>query len=375
MNLNYSDEQNMLREQVLKFCETNYDFTDREKILDSEVGYSIENWKEFAELGWLAVPFSEDNGGYNFGPIELTVLFEEFGKSLVVEPYLSSVVMSGTILENSNYSAKQAWLESIISGDHQISVAYAESNMGYNFLDCINSLDAQGDNLVLNGSKTIVLNAANSNQFSVLAIHNGKPALALVDSDASGLELQSFRTLDGQTCGELTFENVALNSDVLIASGDEATSLFNQMIDVSILCISAEAVGAMTSAYQKTVQYTKEREQFSQPISNFQVLQHRMVDMFIETEITKSLLIKATLQLDSKDAEASKTISALKVQVGKAGKYIGQQAVQLHGGMGVSQDSPLAGFYVYARCIRLADGPDEVHMFQLGRNLAKQHEI
>ena len=344
MNLNYSDEQNMLREQVLKFCETNYDFTDREKILDSEAGYSTENWKEFAELGWLAVPFSEDNGGYNFGPIELTVLFEEFGKSLVVEPYLSSVVMSGTILENSNYSAKQALLESIISGDHQISVAYAEANIGYNFLDCVTSLDAQGDNLVLNGSKTIVLNAANSNQFIVLAIHDGKPALVLVNSDASGLELQSFRTLDGQTCGELTFENVALNSDALIASGDEATSLFNQMIDVSILCISAEAVGAMTSAYQKTVQYTKEREQFSQPISNFQVLQHRMVDMFVETEITKSLLIKATLQLDSKDAEASKTISALKVQVGKAGKYIGQQAVQLHGGMGVSNEMSIGHY-------------------------------
>ena len=142
----------------------------------------------------------------------------------------------------------------------------------------------------------------------------------------------------------VTTENVALNSDALIASGDEATSLFNQMIDVSILCISAEAVGAMTSAYQKTVQYTKEREQFSQPISNFQVLQHRMVDMFVETEITKSLLIKATLQLDSKDAETSKTISALKVQVGKAGKYIGQQAVQLHGGMGVSNEMSIGHY-------------------------------
>ena len=344
MNLNYSDEQNMLREQVLKFCETNYDFIDREKILDSDIGYSAENWKEFADLGWLAVPFSEDNGGYNFGPIELTVLFEEFGKALVVEPYLSSIVMSGTILENSNYSAKQALLESVIAGEHQISVAYAEANIGYNFLDCVTKLDAQGDDLVLNGSKTIVLNAANSDQFIVLAKHDGNSALVLVDKDASGLELQSFKTLDGQTCGELTFENLVVKSDALIASGDEATTLFNQMIDVSILCISAEAVGAMTSAYQKTVQYTKEREQFSQPISNFQVLQHRMVDMFVETEITKSLLIKATLQLDSKDAEASKTISALKVQVGKAGKYIGQQAVQLHGGMGVSNEMSIGHY-------------------------------
>tara|TARA_B110000305_G_scaffold222398_1_gene266021 strand:+ start:1165 stop:2271 length:1107 start_codon:yes stop_codon:yes gene_type:complete len=344
MNLNYSDEQNMLRDQVLKFCETNYDFTDREKILDSDVGYSPENWKQFAELGWLAVPFSEDNGGFNFGPIELTVMFEEFGKSLVVEPYLSSVVMSGTILENSNYAAKQELLESIIAGEQHVSVAYAEANIGYNFLDCVTTLDGQGNELTLNGSKTIVLNATNSSQFIVLAKHADSLALVLINKDTSGLEIQNFKTLDGQTCGELTFENLSLTADAVIASGEEAIALFNQMIEVATLCISAEAVGAMTASYQKTVQYTKEREQFSQPISNFQVLQHRMVDMFIETEITKSLLIKATLQLDSNDSEATKTISALKVQVGKAGKFIGQQAVQLHGGMGVSNEMSIGHY-------------------------------
>ena len=137
MNLNYSDEQNMLRDQVLKFCETNYDFIDREKILVSETGYSEENWKQFADLGWLAVPFKEDNGGFNFGPIELTVLFEEFGKALVVEPYLSSVVMSGTILEGSNHPDKTAIIEKIISGEHPVSVAYAESNIVYNFFNSL----------------------------------------------------------------------------------------------------------------------------------------------------------------------------------------------------------------------------------------------
>jgi alkylation response protein AidB-like acyl-CoA dehydrogenase len=155
MNLNYSDEQNMLREQVLKFCETNYDFIDREKILDSDSGYSEENWKQFAELGWLAVPFKEDNGGFNFGPIELTVLFEEFGKALVVEPYLSSVVMSGTVLEGSNHPEKTSIIEQIISGEHQVSVAYAEPNIGYNFLDCVTAVSKDGDALSLNGSKSL----------------------------------------------------------------------------------------------------------------------------------------------------------------------------------------------------------------------------
>jgi hypothetical protein len=344
MNLSYSDEQNMLREQVLKFCETNYEFANREKILLLDGGYDPKNWKQFAELGWLAIPFSEENGGFNFGPIELTVLFEEFGKALVVEPYLSSVVMSGTILEGSNHPAKQAMLESIITGDQQISVAYAEANIGYNFLECVTTLTEEGDGFILNGCKTLVLNALNSSQFIVLATLNGTPALVLVETDVEGLAVQNFKTLDGQTCGELTFENLELKSDSLVASGDEAISLFNKMLDIATLCISAEAVGAMTASYQKTVSYTKERQQFSQPISNFQVLQHRMVNMFIETEMTKSLLIKATLQLDSDDLEASKTISALKVQVGKASKYVGQQAVQLHGGMGVSNEMSIGHY-------------------------------
>jgi hypothetical protein len=344
MNLNYSDEQNMLREQVLKFCETSYDFIDREKILVSESCYSKENWKQFAELGWLAVPFEEENGGFNFGPIELTVLFEEFGKALVVEPYLSSVVMSGTILEGSTHPEKTSIIEKIISGEHQVSVAYAEAKIGYNFLNCVTSIEKDGDNFLLNGSKTLVLNANNADQFIVLATGEDGPVLLMLNPDAEGLSLQTFKTVDGQTCGDLVFENISLSQDAMIASGDEAETLFYKMVNLSILCISAEAVGAMTSSYQKTVQYTKEREQFAQPISNFQVLQHRMVDMFIETELTKSLLVKATLQLDSNDKDAPRTISALKVQVGKAGRLVGQHAVQLHGGMGVSNEMSIGHY-------------------------------
>ena len=362
MNLNYSDEQNMLREQVLKFCETNYDFIDREKILLSEEGYSNDNWKQFAELGWLAVPFKEDNGGFNFGPIELTVLFEEFGKALVVEPYLSSVVMSGTILEGSNHPEKTSIIEKIISGEHQISVAYAEPNIGYNFLDCVTAVSKDGDGFSLNGSKSIVLNAGNANQFIVLATYEDAPSLVIIDADAKGLSVQSFKTLDGHTCGELTFENVSLTHESILASGDDAETLFNKMVNISILCISAEAVGAMTASYMKTVQYTKEREQFAQPISNFQVLQHRMVDMFIETELTKSLLIKATLQLDSADPETENTISALKVQVGKASKLVGQHAVQLHGGMGVSNEMSIGHYLKRFTAIDSMFGNTQYHI-------------
>ena len=214
------------------------------KILDTDSGYSQNNWKQFAELGWLAVPFKEENGGFNFGPIELTVLFEEFGKALVVEPYLSSVVMSGTILEGSNHPEKSSIIEKIISGEHQISVAYAEPNVGYNFLDCHTSLSKDADAYSLNGSKSLVLNGGNANQFIVLANQDGS-SLVLIEADVDGLSIQSFKTLDGQTCGELTFENVSIDSESILATGDEAELLFNKMIDLSILCISAEAVGAM----------------------------------------------------------------------------------------------------------------------------------
>ena len=362
MNLNYSDEQNMLREQVLKFCETNYDFIDREKILESDCGYSQDNWKQFAELGWLAVPFKEENGGFNFGPVELTVLFEEFGKALVVEPYLSSIVMSGTIIENSNHKDKSSIIEKIIAGENQISVAYAEPNIGYNFFNCFTSTSINKDSLILNGTKSLVLNGGNANQFIVLAKHDGSSALILIDADTDGLSIQSFKTIDGQTCGDLIFENVSIATDSIIASGNEAEELFNKMMQLSILCISAEAVGAMNASYTKTVQYSKEREQFSQPISNFQVLQHRMVDMFIETELTKSLLIKATLQLDSNDPDAENTISALKVQVGKAGRLIGQNAVQLHGGMGVSNEMSIGHYLKRFTAIDSMFGNTQYHI-------------
>jgi alkylation response protein AidB-like acyl-CoA dehydrogenase len=252
--------------------------------------------------------------------------------------------MSGTVLEGSNHPQKTSIIEKIISGEHQVSVAYAEPNIGYNFFHCLSAVSKNGDGYILNGSKSLVLNGGNADQFIVLANHENSPILALIDAGIKGLSVQSFKTLDGQTCGELTFENIALDSESILASGDDAKALFNKMIDLSILCISAEAVGAMTSSYMKTVQYTKEREQFAQPISNFQVLQHRMVDMFIETELTKSLLIKATLQLDSDDPEAGNTISALKVQVGKAGRLVGQHAVQLHGGMGVSNEMSIGHY-------------------------------
>ena len=342
MNLSYTEEQVMLREQIQKFCETEYDFYKREEVVKSENDFDANAWSLFAEQGWLSMPFSEESGGFGFGPIELSILFEEFGKSLVIEPYLSNIVLAGSILDKSNFDGKVELIENICSGSMHISLAYAEASHSYEYLKPDTNVS---DDNKLNGTKTLVLNGKNASKLIVSCIKNGQFSLVLVDKSAKGVSFNSFKTIDEKTCSEFTFENVSIQDSDVIATGNEAKNLINETINLATLCISAEAVGCMVSCYHKTVQYTKEREQFDQPISNFQVLQHRMVDMFIDSELAKSLLFKAMLEVDADSEDKYKHVSALKAHVGKFGKLSAQNAVQLHGGMGVSEEM-MIGHYL-----------------------------
>ena len=342
MNLSYTEEQVMLREQIQKFCETEYDFYKREEVVKSENDFDANAWSLFAEQGWLSMPFSEESGGFGFGPIELSILFEEFGKSLVIEPYLSNIVLAGSILDKSNFDGKVELIENICSGSMHISLAYAEASHSYEYLKPDTNVS---DDNKLNGTKTLVLNGKNASKLIVSCVKNGQFSLVLVDKSAKGVSFNSFKTIDEKTCSEFTFENVSIQDSDVIATGNEAKNLIKETINLATLCISAEAVGCMVSCYHKTVQYTKEREQFDQPISNFQVLQHRMVDMFIDSELAKSLLFKAMLEVDANSEDKYKHVSALKAHVGKFGKLSAQNAVQLHGGMGVSEEM-MIGHYL-----------------------------
>ncbi len=342
MNLDYNEEQTMLREQIQKFCESEYDFYKREEIVKSSDDFDKNVWNLFAEQGWLSMPFSEESGGLGFGAIELSILFEEFGKALVIEPYLATVVLSGTLLDNSDYSAKNELIEKICSGDMHISLAYAEVNKSYDYSSTNTTINS---NNCLNGTKTLVLNGANAEKLIVSCTKDDQLNLVLVDSATKGISSNSFATIDGQSCSEISFENVQIDDSNIIASGDTATHLLMNTINLATLCISAEAVGCMESCYLKTLEYTKGREQFGQPISNFQVLQHRMVDMFIESELSKSLLIKAMLEVTSNSDDMYKHVSALKSYIGKSGKLSAKEAVQLHGGMGVSEEM-MIGHYL-----------------------------
>lgn len=342
MNLDYNDEQNMLREQIQKFCESEYDFYKREEIVKSSNDFDENVWNLFAEQGWLSMPFSEQSGGLGFGPIELSILFEEFGKALVIEPYLSTVVLSGTLLDKSTFSEKNDLIEKICTGSIHISLAYAEVDNGYDYLSPSTTLDSK---FVLNGTKTLVLNGSNAEKIIVTCTNDDTLNIVVLDANTSGVSINSFSTVDGQSCSEISFENVKLDKSNIIATGNDAENLLKETINLATLCICAEAVGCMESCYHKTLEYTKGREQFGQPISGFQVLQHRMVDMFIESELAKSLLIKAMLEVNNRSDEMYKHVSALKSYVGKSGKLSAKEAVQLHGGMGVSEEM-MIGHYL-----------------------------
>ena len=342
MNLDYNDEQNMLREQIQKFCESEYDFYKREEIVKSSNEFDENVWNLFAEQGWLSMPFSEQSGGLGFGPIELSILFEEFGKALVIEPYLSTVVLSGTLLDKSTFSEKNDLIEKICTGSIHISLAYAEVDNGYDYLNPSTTLDSK---FVLNGTKTLVLNGSNAEKIIVTCTNDDTLNIVVLDANTSGVSINSFSTVDGQSCSEISFENVKLDKLNIIATGSDAENLLKETSNLATLCICAEAVGCMESCYHKTLEYTKGREQFGQPISGFQVLQHRMVDMFIESELAKSLLIKAMLEVNNRSDEMYKHVSALKSYVGKSGKLSAKEAVQLHGGMGVSEEM-MIGHYL-----------------------------
>ena len=342
MNLDYNEEQNKLRSQIQKFCESEYDFYKREEIVKSSNDFDENVWNLFAEQGWLSMPFSEQSGGLGFGPIELSILFEEFGKALVIEPYLSTVVLSGTLLDKSTFSEKNDLIEKICTGSIHISLAYAEVDNGYDYLNPSTTLDSK---FVLNGTKTLVLNGSNAEKIIVTCTNDDTLNIVVLDANTPGVSINSFSTVDGQSCSEISFENVKLDKSNIIATGNDAKNLLKETINLATLCICAEAVGCMESCYHKTLEYTKGREQFGQPISGFQVLQHRMVDMFIESELAKSLLIKAMLEVNNRSDEMYKHVSALKSYVGKSGKLSAKEAVQLHGGMGVSEEM-MIGHYL-----------------------------
>ena len=369
MDFTFNEEQTLIQDQVDQFVLKEYDWETRQSLSNSDLGFGQENWQKFAELGWLGISVSEDSGGFGGSAIESMLIMEAFGKGLVVEPFLETMIMSGGLIDaHGSDQQKASILEPAISGEMQLALAYAEPQSRFNLSDVVTEAKPEGDNFVLNGYKSVVMNGPSANKILVSARTSGSQleenglTLFIVDADSDGLNKTNYKTVDGRRASDISLENVTVSKDDVVGGIDSGFEILDSAIDKAILAISAEAVGAMEVLYKATVEYTKTREQFGTAIGKFQVLQHRMVDMFMEYEQCKSLLYMATMKQEEGAADAKKAISGLKYQVGKAGKFIGQQAVQLHGGMGVTDELNVGHYFKRLTTIGTIFGNTDYHL-------------
>ena len=369
MNFELSEEQKMIQQSVERFVQENYDLSNRIKISSEDPGYSKEYWSSMAELGWLGLAFDEEDGGFGGNQIDTLVLMEQFGKGLVLEPFLANIVLGGGAIKRGGSAAlKESIIPSLIDGSLQLTLAYAEEQSRFDLEDIATAAREDDGNFVLNGKKSMVLNAESADKIIVVARTNGSQvdkegiSLFLVNADSDGLERENFPTVDGLRASEISLNDVKVSSENLIGEKDKGFEILQAVANDAILALAAEAVGAMEVLYKDTVEYTQQREQFDHPLSDFQVLQHRMVDMFMEYEQCKSLLFRATMETVQDPKLSQRTVHALKHLIGKSGIFVGENAVQLHGGMGVTEELRVGHFFKRLLVIDSQFGNADFHL-------------
>ncbi len=352
MNFNLSEEQNMLKDSVSRFVQNQYDFDTRRKIVDSDEGFSRENWQTFADLGWLSIPFTEAQGGFGGSVLDTMVVMEEMGKGLVAEPFIATVLLFGGLLSKSvNSSAHNAMMQQVIDGEVQGAFAYLERQSRFEVADIKTSASKNNDGYTLNGEKTVVFNGPSADKIIISARTSGDQfdqqgiSLFIVDANTQGIDKTNYRLMDGQCVANIVLNDVQVSADQLVGELDNAYPLMHAVINDVMIAISAEAFGIMQVLNETTIEYAKTRKQFGVAIGSFQALQHRMVDTFMACEQTQSLLLRAAGSLAAGNEESEKDTLALKVMVGRAGKLVGGEAIQIHGGMGITDELNI-GHYV-----------------------------
>ena len=368
MDLSLSDEQKQLQDAAERFVRDKYTFENRRKIAATEKGFLPENWAQMAELGWLGMSFSEADGGYGGGPIETMIVMEQFGKGLVLEPFLPTVVLGGGMIAAVGSAAqKEALLAPMIEGKKQFAFAWLERQSRYNLADVSLKATKEGNSWSLSGHKGVVYNAPSAD--TVLARTAGGAredkgrTLFLVDAKAKGLTRRDYPTQDALRASELTFDKVSVGADAVLGKVDSAFPVVEDAIDRAIVALCAEATGCMDALNAATLEYIKTRKQFGVPIGKFQVLQHRMVDCFTNAQEARSMTLMASLKIGDKDPIVRrKAASGAKVQIGKSGKFCGQSAVQMHGGMGVTDELAVSHYFKRLTMIDLMFGNQQHHL-------------
>ncbi|MEC7368662.1 MAG: acyl-CoA dehydrogenase family protein [Pseudomonadota bacterium] len=369
MDLSLTQEQRLLQDSIQKFISTQYSISERNKFITNDQGYDNSNWQQFADLGWLAMTFSEEFGGLGGSLVDSMIMLEEFGKGLVVEPFMSTVILFGAAVELAgSQEQKQAIIPAIIEGNLIGTFAYAEPVEPTNLSAVQTKATAEDSGFRLSGTKSLVFNAVSADKILLSARTSGGDfdtngiSLFIVDPSENGLTRTDYTTVDGLRASEIYLEQVRVERDCLLGTTDTASKLIQGLANRGILGLAAEAIGAMEALYKSTIEYTKQRQQFDHPLADFQVLKHRMTEMFVEYNLVKSLCMKATMLETQGTADAQRNIHALKYLVGKTGRFISQNAVQLHGGMGMTEDLPIAHYFKRLLVIDAQFGNTDHHL-------------
>jgi pimeloyl-CoA dehydrogenase small subunit len=370
MDFDLSEEQRLLKESVDGLLTDSYEFDQRKKYMAEKGGWSKAIWSKLAEQGLLGLPFAEADGGFGAGAVETMIVMEALGKALVLEPYLSTVVIAGGFLRHGGSAAqKEAHIPPIIDGSKTFAFAQLEKNSRYDLNDIVTSAKRKGSGWIIDGEKFVVINGENADTLVVTARTKGAQrdrsgiGVFLVPASAKGIAKKGYPTQDGLHAADITFTGVEVDGSAAIGDPENALPLIERVVDEARTAMCAEAVGAMDESLKTTVEYLKTRKQFGVPIGSFQTLQHRAADMFVAVEQARSISMFATMAADFEDAkERATAVAAAKVQIGKSLKFVGQQSIQLHGGIGMTQEAKIGHYFKRLTMIENSFGDTDYHL-------------
>jgi pimeloyl-CoA dehydrogenase small subunit len=374
MDFELSPEQEILRDNIARLMKDRYGFEARKTYEASPEGWSKALWRGYAEMGLTGAPFAEADGGFGGGAVETMIVMEQFGKALALEPYLQTVVLCGALLKHgANDKQRAELIGAIAAGELTLSFAHMEKQSGFDLHDtALSAVKDGGGGFVLNGEKTLVGQGDSADKLIVSARVKGDRrdrdgiGLFVVDADAPGVGCRGYPTQDGQRAAEIAFADVRVPPHDVLGAPDGALPVIERAVDETIAALAAEAVGAMSEALAMTVDYLKTRKQFGVTIGSFQALQHRASDMIVALEQARSMMYLAAMAAGEEDAaERAKTMSAVKAQIGRSAKFIGQQAVQMHGGIAMTYEYKVGHLFKRLTMIDTAFGDADVHIRRL----------
>jgi alkylation response protein AidB-like acyl-CoA dehydrogenase len=376
MDFTLNDEQDLLRNGLTRFLATRYDLEKSRAAAKTGLGWQPEIWRAFAEeLGILGASLPEESGGIGGGPVEMMLIAEALGHALVVEPYVDTAVVAAGLLQRAGGDTAEALLEQIVAGSAIVALAATEPTSGEHWQDVATTAERDGDEWVLSGAKIVASSAPLAGHLLVTARTSGGRAdadgisLFVFDiaSGATGIERHDYRTIDDRRASDIVMDGLRLPATALLGDEGNAWPSIAQARDEGAAAVSAEAVGCMRKVLADTVEYCKQRQQFGQPIGSFQVLQHRMVDMYMEVEQAAAAALLAILKLDTDEATRAQAVSAAKATVGRAARFVGQQAVQLHGGMGMTEELAIGHYFKRLTALQYEFGSVDHHLTRYGQ--------